>query len=230
MPTHRRAISRPFQGLLTCVICCAIAIALLFMASSTAMSQAAGQTAAAPDSSSPFSRWFRLPAAAAPVAAQPPTQRIHKPRIAKPRKRTGRVASAALPAPAAERSLPQKQEQVQGSGWPNAEANVGRATITLLTVKTVREQLEPEPATLLVAENELSDIDRAAQPAQSAPATPVPLPSTDGSGAIERDADQAHVLARGDTMKSMMQATRLEPVLLMLAGALAGLAASRFFV
>jgi hypothetical protein len=31
-------------------------------------------------------------------------------------------------------------------------------------------------------------------------------------------------------MKSMMQATWLEPVLLMLAGALAGLAASRFFV
>jgi hypothetical protein len=219
--------------LLTLTICCAVALTLLLFTAPVAMSQAAGQLTPTPDN--PFSRWFRLPStAAAPAATAPataqPVQRVRKPRITKVRKRSKAVATAPQPEPVAEQPAPQQEERVADSGWPNAEANLGTAMMTPLTIKTVREQLEPEPETLLVSENELSEIDRAAQPAQAATAPPAPSASTDGSGAIENELEQAHVFAMGETMKAMMQSAWIEPALLMLAGALAGLAASRLIV
>ncbi|MGV3635745.1 MAG: hypothetical protein ACO1NY_15460 [Pseudorhodoplanes sp.] len=209
------------------IICCAVTLALLFTVTD-AKSQSAGQATAAPEN--PFSRWFRLPATAAAPAAAQPAQRVRKPRIASSRKRTKPVAAVPQPVPEAEQPAPQREEQVADSGWPNAEASVGAAMITPLTVKTVREQLETAPETQLVSENELSDIDRAAPSPKAATVPPAPSASTDGSGAIEKDAEQVHVFAMGDTIKVMMRSTWTEPVLLMLAGALGGLAASRLFV
>jgi hypothetical protein len=230
MSGDQHAVSRRKSGWLTFAICCAMTLALLFTAPD-AMSQAAGQPNAAPEN--PFSRWFRppsaeaTPATTAPATAQP-VQRIRKPRIANARKRTKPVAAIPQPALAEEKPVPQPEQPVAESGWPNAEANVGTGMITPLTVKTVREQLEPEPET--VSENELSDIDRAAPPSQAAAVSPAPAATTDGSGAIENEADRAHVFAMGESMKAMMRSSWTEPVLLMLAGALAGLAASRLFV
>ncbi|MFZ5691923.1 MAG: hypothetical protein ACOY5F_11785 [Pseudomonadota bacterium] len=234
MPRHRRT-ARRVSITLTLTHCCAVAIALLCTAPE-ALSQAAGQTTTAPES--PFSRWFRFPsAAAAPAAAAPgataaaqPVQRIRKPRIAKARKRARAVATVPQPVPAAEQPAPQPQERVEDSGWPNAEDNAGTAMITPLTVKTVREQLEPEAHTLLASENEPGAIDRAAQPLPAAMVSPAAPASTDGSGAIENETDRTQVFAMGESMKPIMQSAWTEPVLLMIAGALAGLAASRFFV
>jgi hypothetical protein len=239
MQRHRRAAARCASGLLTCVLCGFVALALLFSASE-AMSQSAGQPAAAPDNGNPFARLFRLPSTAAPQAAPEaqPVQRVRKPRISKVKKRpkpaaAQQAASAQqrVPPPAEEPAAPQPVEQVNEPAWPNAEASAGGTTmITPLAVKTVREQLEPEPETPTVSENELSDIDRAAEPVLAEKETADSLATTDGSGAIETGAaERPRVLAMGDTMKAMMQSAWAEPVLLMIAGALAGLAASRLF-
>jgi len=229
MLRDQRAVSHRTSGLPTvssyCAVYCAVAIALLFTAPD-ALSQAAGQATMAPEN--PFSRWFKPPATAAAPAPAQPAQRIRKPRIAKSGKRAKPAAAVAQPGPAAEAPVAKPEEPVADSGWPNAEATLGTAMITPLTVKTVREQLEPEPETLLVSENELNEIDRAAQPAQLS--SPVPAASTDGSGTVENDADRAQVFAISEGMKAMTQSAWTEPVLLMLAGALAGLAASRLIV
>lgn len=225
MLRDQRAVSHRTSGLPTVAIYCAVAIALLFTAPD-ALSQAAGQTTPAPEN--PFNRWFKPPSTAAAPAPTQPAQRIRKPRIAKSGKRAKPVAAVAQSVPSAETPIAKPGEPVTESGWPNAEATLGTAMITPLTVKTVREQLEPEPETLLVSENELNEIDRAAQPAQLT--SPVRPASTDGSGTVENDANRAQVFAFGESMKAMTQSAWTEPILLMLAGALAGLAASRLFV
>lgn len=243
MQWYPSAFSRRISALLTITICSAIALVVLF-ASPPAMSQVVGQTSAPPDNI--FSRWFKpqtaQPAVSAPAAAQP-EPRVRRPRISKTRKRPKPVA------PVAEKSAPAEQEpaaplqapapaqeKIAESGWPVAAASVGTAMITPLTIKTVREQLEPEPETLLVSENELSEIDRAARLAHAEASPQESLASTDGSGAIENDpADQVQVSGMKEAVKTMLEAAGLqvawvEPVLLMIAGALAGLAASRAFV
>ncbi len=254
MPWHRRKFSRRVSAILTCTICCAAALVLLFTAPS-AMSQSAppAAAAAAPDNGNPFARLFRLPssnpppAAAPAVAAQQP-QRVRKPRAAKVRKRSNPVAAQAAPAETQPAPQPQQvtaaPEQVAPSDWPSAASSVGvgAATIAPLMLKTVREQIEPEPETPIVSENELSDVDRAAEPALAQAPTPErPVGTepatatertivTDGIGTVETDpTEQTRVFAMNETLNALMQAAWLEPILLMLAGALAGLAARRMF-
>ena len=103
--------------------------------------------------------------------------------------------------------------------------------IAPLTIKTVREMVEPEPRPSPVFENELSDIDLAAPPRVAERRSLVPVvASTDGSGATEHDVtERASAFTIGETIRPMMQSVWLEPVLLMIAGALAGLAAARAF-
>jgi hypothetical protein len=242
MQWYPSAVSRRVSRL-TFTICSAIALVVLF-AAPQAMSQVVGQTAAEPENI--FSRWFRpqtaQPAVTAPAAAQP-EPRARKPRISKARKRpkpappvAEKSAPAEKEAVAPVQAPAPEQEKIAESGWPIAAATVGTAMITPLTIKTVREQLEPEPETLLVSENELSEIDRAARLAHAEASPQESVATTDGSGAIENDpAEQAHASGMMETIKAMMQAAGLqvawiEPVLLMIAGALAGLAASRAFV
>jgi hypothetical protein len=113
--------------------------------------------------------------------------------------------------------------------WPHAEDNIGGAMITPLTVKTVREQLEPAPEVVTVSENELSEIDRAA-PSAAIEATSARLPaSTDGSGRAHNEIEQDRVFAIAQTKATSVRPAWLEPALLMIAGAIAGLAASRLF-
>jgi len=112
----------------------------------------------------------------------------------------------------------------------NAEANLGAAMIAPLTIKTVREMVEPEPQPPLVFENELTDLDLAAGPALAETRSLAPVASTDGSGTMENDAtERPSVYAIGETVKAMMQSAWLEPLLLVLAGALAFSAAGRVF-
>lgn len=233
MDWQRRMIPRLISGGLTRSICVAVALTVLFAAPDARSHGAQPRTAPATAATdNPFSRWFGRPAAtpqaaAAPAAAAQPPQRIRKPRVSKSEKPTKPVA--AQPAPAQEPSDP-PQQQVAEPDWPDAAANVGGAMIAPFTIKTVREQVEPEPDIPIVGENEVSDIDRAAAPALAASATPEPAASTDGSGATEKNAtEQAHVFAMGETMKAMMQSAWLEPLLLLLAGAIAAFSAARLF-
>jgi hypothetical protein len=171
----------------------------------------------------PFSRWTATPTA---EAAARQAQRPQRVRGAKANVQTPPAAEQAAPAAAAAPAASQSAEP----DWPNAAANVGGAAIVPLTIKTVREMVEPAPEASPVSENELSDIDRAAQPALAQTRSHAPSATTDGSGVIESDAaDQARVFAMGETMKAMMQSAWLEPILLMFAGALAGLSAARLF-
>lgn len=171
-----------------------------------------------------FSRWTTAPTA---EAAARNAKRAQNVRGAKTKMRT---PDADQPAPAASASsaAPAASQASAEPSWPNASANVGGAMIAPLTIKTVREMVQPE--TPLVFENELSDLDLAAPPALAEARSPAPSATTDGSGAIENDAtEQARVFAMGETMKAVMQSAWLEPVLLMLAGALAALSAVRLF-
>jgi hypothetical protein len=233
MNWQQSTASRRVSSLLTCTICCAVALAILSAAPDARAQDLSQNTPAAAASSNPFSRWFGAPSATATPAATQPVQRVRKMRVAKSKKRTAPVAVQAAPAqeqsaPPAQ-AAPPAQQQTAESGWPNAEANVGGAMIAPLTIKTVREMVEPEAPVVL--ENEISDIDRAAQPAIAAASeSPASAASTDGSAAIENDVmEQTRVLAMGETMRAMLQSAWFEPILLMLAGAVAALSAARVF-
>lgn len=174
-----------------------------------------------------FSRWITTPTA---EAAARNAKRAQGVRGAKTGIRTTPATEQPAPAATASSAAPAAPAASQSAepAWPNASANVGGAMIAPLTIKTVREMVEPE--TPLVFENELSDIDLAAPPKLAEARPPAPSATTDGSGAIENDAtEQARVFAMGETMKAVMQSAWLEPVLLMLAGALAALSAVRLF-
>jgi hypothetical protein len=241
MQRHRRLIPRCVSRLLIGTICSAAALTLL-LAAPNAMSQGAGQAApTASDSGNPFSRWFRMPSAAtvpattAPTAAAPataqPVQRVRKVRTSRSKPRTKPVTARA--APAQEQKAP-PQQPVAEPDWPNAEANVGGPLIVPLTIKTVRQQVEPEPETPIVLENEISDIDRAAQPAlaeSSEPAAPPPA-STDGRASAEfagTTGEPPAVFAMSETIKSIVQLAWLEPLLLVFAGVIATISAVRLF-
>ncbi len=241
MPKNRRTVSRRVSALLTGSICGAVMLMVL-CAAPDAMSQSAGQNPAPPnatgqDDRNPFSRFFRMapaqPAATASAETQP-QPRVRKPRMSKTRKRPKSVAEKSAPV-AKQPIAPSDTDAtidrtVAESGWPRAIDHIGSAMIAPLTIKTVREQLEPEPEPAFVSDHDLSDIDRAARLSYAEAATPEPTAATDGSGAIENDpAEQARVFAKTETIKSWMQSAWLEPVLLMIAGALAGLAAARAF-
>lgn len=239
MQSHRRRVSRCISRMLTWTICSAAALALL-LAAPDAMSQVAVQNATASDNANPFSRWFRMPSAAtAPATAAPitvqPEQRARKIRTSRSKTRARPVAAKPAPVeeqkpvPVEEQPAPQVQELV--ADWPHAATNVGGIMIAPVTIKTVREQLEPEPEAQLVSENEMSDIDRAAQPTLAAAAPPEPAAGTDGRGMTDHEGapEQARVFAMGEAMKAVMQSAWLEPIFLMLAGALAALSAVRVF-
>lgn len=230
MQRHRRAGARRVSGLLKHALCIAAALTVVCIAHDARSQGVTAQPAPAASSSNPFSGWFgrsetAAPAAAAP-AAQQPTQRARK-RISKSKKQTPPVV--AEPAPADDQAT-ELQQQAAEPDWPNAAANVGGPLIVPLTVKTVREMIEPEPP--VVSENELSDIDRASQPEIAATSAPAPVtpPTTDGNGSIDiGEAEQTRVFAMGDTVKAMIQSAWFEPLLLMIAGAFAALTAVRVF-
>jgi hypothetical protein len=232
MQRHRRLVRRCVSRLLTWTICSAATLTLL-LAAPNAMSQEAGQTAQT-EYDHPFRLWFRMPSATtAPVAVAPataqPVQRVRKVRTSRSKQRSGPVAARA--ALAEEQKVP-PQHQVAEPDWPNAEANVGGPPIVPLTIRTVREQVEPRPETAIVLETEVSDIDRAAQPAPAASSEPAASLSTDGRASAEfavTTGEPSAVLAMSDTIKSIAQLAWLEPLLLAFAGAIATFSAVRLF-
>jgi hypothetical protein len=162
-----------------------------------------------------FSRWMAAPAAAAMQRRERNSQRVgaarRRPIITPPDEPDKVVPQAAQP------------------DWPIAAETVGLAAIVPLTIKTVREIIEPEPDMPLVFENELSDIDIAAGPALDDTRSAAPQAMTDGSGAIDHETVEQAGIVLGETVKAMMQSAWLEPLLLVLAGLLAAFTAVRTF-
>jgi hypothetical protein len=163
---------------------------------------------------------------------------MRKVRASRSKQRTRPVAARAAPAeeqaaPAAEQKAPPQQPAAEPD-WPDAQANVGGPLIVPLTIKTVREQMEPGPDVTIVLENEVSDIDRAAQPAlagSSEPAASLPA-STDGRASAEfagTTGTPSAVFAMSEAIRSIAQLAWLEPLLLAFAGAIATVSAVRLF-
>lgn len=232
MVRHARDGSRPVS-----LSCKAALFIPVMMAALLAAPAARTQSAVNPDPGNAmvmpkftggfFGRFTTTPSAeAAPQTVQRP-QRV---RIAKTRKRTAPVVIARTTR--AEPVAVQTAEPA-GMSWPHAAGNVGLATIAPLTVKTVREMVEPGPEPALAFENELSEVDLAARPVMVAGASAEPLvpQSTDGRAIAESDAaaEQPRVYAMADAVKAITQSAWLEPMLLVLAGALAALSAMRLF-
>lgn len=220
MQGHQRPVSRPVAFILKSTIAIPLAVAVLFLAPAAGTEETHGPN---PDNvlvipksaSGGFGTWISSRAAAAPRSSHR-TQRART----KTRIRTAPVAAAAAI------SEPQTAEP----SWPNAAATVGAATLIPITVKTVREMVEPAPDATLVFENELSDIDLAARPVLSATPASSAAVSTDGRAMPESDvAEQPRVFAMAETMKTFTQSAWIEPVLLVLAGALAAFSAIRLF-
>ncbi len=236
MQRHRHHFSRPFSWLLTCTICIPIALTVVLAAPDASAQGLFQQTPAAPSTGAGLlSRLFGTPAAEQPAAQPPP--RVKKVRAAKRKKRPRPVAAQPAPAkqqtaPAQQQSAPSQQESAE-AGWPNAAANVGGPMIVPPTIKTVREMIEPEPETPVVVNDELSDIDLAAQPvAEASPEPEATSPvSTDGLAEAEPDASvgETSVLAMSDTIKSIVELPWLEPLLLAFAGMIATFSAVRLF-
>jgi hypothetical protein len=172
-----------------------------------------------------FSRWVRPTVA---EAAPRTVYRQHRIRTVKAR----RPVEAATPLPVPRPVVPT---------WPNAQDSAGTGKIIPVELKTVRELAEPADETPLVRENELSDLDLAAQPPEAQPVVTQPLEAqamqaqaaaigTDGR-ASDDDADfQGNRFAAfAENVKAMGHASWLEPLLLALAGAAAAVAAMRIF-
>jgi len=163
-----------------------------------------------------FSRWVRPPAA---EAAPRSVYRQHRIRTVKAR----RPAEPATPLPVS---------RPVAAAWPNAQDSAGTGKIIPIELKTVREQAEPEAETPLVYENELSDLDLAAQPLAIQPlqAQSEAIGETDGrASADDMDFHGNRFAAFAENVKAMGNASWLEPLLLAMAGAMAAVAAMRIF-
>jgi hypothetical protein len=219
MQWHRQPVSRSFCFIVKSAITVAAMMTMLLTA--PARTETEGAAGPNPDNvlvmpkpaGSLFVRWTATPATAAEARK---TKRYPGSRSRKPR-----TAPAEPPAVEAQHAEP---------AWPNAAATAGQGTLIPMTLKTVREMIAPEPETPLVFENELSDIDLAARPALAATPSLPPPPSTDGRATWESEiADPSPVYAMAETMRTIAQSAWFEPVLLVLAGALAAVTAIRVF-
>ena len=227
MQRHQRPVSRPVAFILKGTIVIPLVIAVLFLAPAArtegAQTPNPGNVLVIPNNASGFFRpWTTIPTATptATAAAPRPAQRPQRVRVAKTKVRVIPVAAEAAV------SEPQPAEPA----WPNAAETVGTGSLTPITVKTVREMIEPAPDTNVVFENELSDIDLAAQPLLTATSDQTSAPVTDGRATAETDVSELpRVFAMTETMKTFTQSAWLEPVLLVLAGALAAVSALRLF-
>ena len=163
-----------------------------------------------------FSRYMRPQIAeAAPRTTQRP-QRVRSVRARHP-------AEVAAPLPAPRPVAP---------AWPNAQDSAGTGKIIPVELKTVRELAEPEAEPSLVHENELSDLDMAAQPLSAQPllAQSEAITGTDGRATSDdMDFHGNRFAAFAENVRAMGNATWLEPLLLALAGAIAAVAALRIF-
>lgn len=222
MQRHHRPVSRPLSFILKGTVVIPLVIAVLFLAPAARTEDAHApnpeNVLVLPKSAGGWlGPWMTVPtAAAAPRSAQR-AQRVR----AKTKVRTVPVAAEAAV------SEPLAAEPA----WPSAAATVGTAPLIPITVKTVREMVEPAPDATLVFENELSDIDLAARPvltetsAQTSAAV-----STDGRAAPDSNVSEPlRVFVMTETIKTLTQSAWLEPVLLVLAGALAAVSAMRLF-
>lgn len=154
--------------------------------------------------------------------AAPRTTQKHTPRMRASRARTPVAAQA--PEPATPEPQPQQQAQPE---WPNAQDNVGVAGLVPIEIKTVREMILSEPETPLVQENDLSDLDLAARPVSRLDAM---FDGTDGRANTDDTEPRGNrIAAFAENFKAIGGASWLEPVLLVLAGAIAAVTAMRVF-
>jgi hypothetical protein len=221
MQRHLRPVARPVVFIVKSTLAIPLAVVVLFLAPAAGTEDSHGpnrdNVLVIPKSAGGWlGPWTGSRAAAAPRSSQR-TQRAR----AKTKMRAAPVATEAAAS----------EPQIAEPSWPNAAATVGTATLIPITVKTVREMVEPAPdGAALVFENELSDIDLAARPVLTPTPASSAAVSTDGRAAPENaGAEQPHVLAMAETMKTFTQSVWLEPVLLVLAGALAAFSAIRLF-
>jgi hypothetical protein len=221
MHRHQRVVSRPVSFILKSTIAIPLMSAVLFLAPAAGTEEAHAPN---PDNVLVIPKgaggWFgraMIPAAeAAPRSAQRPQRGRAKSRM--------RAAPVAVAAAVSE-------PQIAESAWPDAAATVGMATLIPITVKTVREMVAPSPEAALVFANELSDIDLAARPLLTQPPPEASTSAyTDGHATPDNNVSEPpRVFAMTETMKAFAQSAWLEPVLLVLAGALAAFSALRLF-
>lgn len=111
--------------------------------------------------------------------------------------------------------------------WPNAQDNLGINGIVPVVIKTVRELAEADAETSVVRESDLSDLDIAAAPPNRLANA---IPETDGSATqLELEPQASRVFAFAENLKITGAYSWLEPILLMLAGAVAAFSAKRIF-
>ncbi len=169
-------------------------------------------------SSSPFAQFmarFSRPqiAQAAPRATRPQVPRA---RVSRPKQ------PAALPQAAA----PAEEPPTSRPSWPIAQESVGAAGLVPVEIRTVREMVGSETETSLVLENELSDLDISARPISR---LDEPISSTDGRASAEEQRSGNRIAAFAENLKAIGAAAWLEPILLVLAGAIAAVSAMRVF-
>jgi len=164
-------------------------------------------------------------------AVQPQSSAEAAPRAETKRQRMRNSSRAKVSRPdaisAQSTSTEQQQHGDTSRAWPNAEASAGTGEIVPVVLKTVREILELNSEAEVVHANELSDIDLAAGP----PALPIALAATDGSASrdAEEPAQANRFSAVMENVHGITHARWFEPVLLMMAGAIAAVSAMRLF-
>ena len=111
--------------------------------------------------------------------------------------------------------------------WPNAQDSLGVNGIVPVVIKTVREMAEATAEASVVRESDLSDLDIVAAPPNRLENA---VSETDGS-ATEREVEPrtSRVIALAEHLKIAGALPWFEPILLMLAGAVAALSAKRMF-
>jgi len=167
-------------------------------------------------------------AQAAPRTSQAPrTGQKHTPRMRVSRaKASVAVAEPVSSEPPPHEPPPQPQEQAQ-SEWPNAQDSVGMAGLVPVEIRTVREMVRTEPEAPLVQEHELSDLDLVARPISRLDGM---FDGTDGRANPDDSETRGNrIAAFAENLKAIGSASWLEPILLVLAGAIAAVSAMRVF-
>ncbi len=154
-----------------------------------------------------------------PQAAQAtPRRERHTPRVRAYSSRKSMAAAAAPPA------APEVTESTEWA-WPSAQENVGASGLIPVVVRTVREMVEPHPEMPAVHANELSDIDLAAAPVENRHR----IATTDGRADADEEPRGFRFAAFVENARAVGSIVWLEPVLLVLAAAIAAVAAGRVF-
>lgn len=164
-----------------------------------------------------LTRFSRPPTA----EAAPRTSQKHRVRASRPKPPVVAQVPEAV-APAAEAAPPEPQP----ADWPVAHENLGAAGIVPVEIRTVREVVEAQAETAPVAEDELSDLDLSARPISRLADK---IPDTDGRGTDEAERRDSRFAAFAENLQAAGAISWIEPLLLMLAGAVAALTAMRVF-